>query len=89
MPLDAFRFRDSAPPKILRSCTSPYADPSVLPISVPVFAENRPLSCARRNTSMSVTVEEGSVGEGRSMKVETGSLKMPKRSSFEATELIS
>ena len=77
VPADALKFRDSAPPKIFRSCTSAYAEPSVFPTSVPVFAENRPRSSARRKTSISVTVVLGSVGDGRSMNVDIGSLKIP------------
>ena len=69
VPAEAFRVRDSAPPKMLRHVRFPYAEPSTLPKSVPVFRDIRPRSRACRKMSMSVTVEFGSVGEGRSMNV--------------------
>jgi hypothetical protein len=69
VPADAFRVSDSAPPKMFRHVRFPYAEPSTLPRSVPVFRDIRPRSRAWRKMSMSVTVELGSVGEGRLMKV--------------------
>ena len=69
VPADAFKVRDSAPPNMLRHVRFPYAEPSTFPTSVPVFSDIRPRSRAWRKMSISVGVEFGSVGDGRSMKV--------------------
>jgi len=76
VPAEAFRSRDSAPPKIFRSCIFPYAEPSTFPISVPVFADIRPRSAAFMNISISVGVEEAFVASGRPMNVDIGSLNI-------------
>ncbi len=69
VPAEAFKFKDSAPPNIFLHVRFPYAEPSTLPRSVPVFREIRLRSVTLRYISISVGVLEGSVGEGRSMKV--------------------
>jgi hypothetical protein len=76
VPAEAFRSRDSAPPKIFRNCIFPYAEPSTFPISVPVFADIRPRSAAFMNISISVGVEEAFVASGRPMNVDIGSLNI-------------
>ena len=48
VPAVALRFRVSAPPKMFRHVRFPYAEPSTLPRSVPVFRDIEPRSRACR-----------------------------------------
>lgn len=72
--------RDSAPPNMFLHVRFPYAEPSTFPKSVPVFRDILLRSSALRYMSMSVGVLEGSVREGRSIKVCSEGWKISKQS---------
>ena len=78
VPRDAFTFKVSAPPNMLRMTPLTYASPSAFPTFVPVFRKSRDFSRTARETSISVGVVDGSVWSGRSTKMDMGSSNISK-----------
>lgn len=61
VPREAFKFKDSAPPRMFRHIKLAYAEPSAFPTSVPVLNKIRDFSFTDKYTSKSVGVVDASV----------------------------